>query len=61
MTLQDYRVLADFRYQIRRFLRFSEQAAAAEGLEAQQHQFLLTIRAKPMQTRRRLDKLPIAC
>ena len=46
MTLQDYRVLADFRYQIRRFLRFSEQAAAAEGLEAQQHQFLLTIRAE---------------
>jgi DNA-binding MarR family transcriptional regulator len=46
MTHQDYRVLADFRYQIRRFLRFSEQAAAAEGLEPQQHQFLLTIQAE---------------
>jgi DNA-binding MarR family transcriptional regulator len=46
MTQDDYRVLADFRYQIRRFLRFSEQAAAAEGLEPQQHQFLLAIRAE---------------
>jgi DNA-binding MarR family transcriptional regulator len=43
---RDLRVLADFRYQIRRFLRFSEQAAQAEGLEPQQHQFLLAIQAE---------------
>jgi DNA-binding MarR family transcriptional regulator len=41
----DYRALADFRFQIRRFLHFSEEAARSEGLEPQQHQFLLAIRA----------------
>jgi DNA-binding MarR family transcriptional regulator len=41
----DYRALADFRLQIRRFLHFSEEAARSEGLELQQHQFLLTVRA----------------
>lgn len=43
----DYRALSEFRYQIRRFLRFSEQAARAAGLEPQQHQLLLTIRGLP--------------
>jgi DNA-binding MarR family transcriptional regulator len=37
--------LADFRYQIRRFLHFSEEAAGVEGLEPQQHQMMLAIRA----------------
>jgi len=41
----DYRALADFRFQIRRFLHFSEAKAHSEGLEPQQHQFLLAIRA----------------
>jgi DNA-binding MarR family transcriptional regulator len=41
----DYRALADFRLHIRRFLHFSEEAARSEGLEPQQHQFLLTVRA----------------
>jgi DNA-binding MarR family transcriptional regulator len=41
----DFRALADFRYQIRRFLHFSEEAARAEGLEPQQHQLILAIRA----------------
>jgi DNA-binding MarR family transcriptional regulator len=39
----DYHALSDFRYQIRRFLHFSEEAAGAEGLEPQQHQMLLAI------------------
>jgi DNA-binding MarR family transcriptional regulator len=43
----DYRSLADFRLQIRRFLHFSEEAARSEGLEPQQHQFLLAVRALP--------------
>jgi DNA-binding MarR family transcriptional regulator len=43
LSQTDYRALSDFRYQIRRFLRFSEEAAAAEGLEPQQHQMLLAI------------------
>ena len=40
----DYQALAEFRYQIRCFLRFSEQAARALGLEPQQHQVLLAIK-----------------
>ena len=44
-TAADYKALAEFRYRIRRFLRFSELAARAEGLEPQQHQALLAIRA----------------
>src|SRR3954470_9730740 len=43
MTQSEYRALADFRYHIRRFLHFSEEAARAEGLEPQQHQLLLAI------------------
>jgi DNA-binding MarR family transcriptional regulator len=40
----EYRALADFRYQIRKFLHFSEEAAREEGLEPQQHQMMLAIR-----------------
>lgn len=35
--------LAQFRYRIRRFLRFSEQAARAAGVTPQQHQLMLGI------------------
>ena len=41
----DYQSLADFRYEIRRFLNFSENAARQAGIEPQQHQALLVIRA----------------
>ena len=46
-TATDYRSLSDFRYEIRRFLNFSEIAARAAGLEAQQHQALLAIAGLP--------------
>lgn len=45
MSAADYRALAEFRYQIRRFLRFSEQAARRAGLEPAQHQLLLAVKA----------------
>lgn len=35
--------LARFRYQLRRFLRFSEQAARAAGVTPQQHQLMLGV------------------
>ena len=38
-----FAALADFRHELRRFLAFSEAAAAAAGLPAQQHQALLAI------------------
>jgi DNA-binding MarR family transcriptional regulator len=45
ISRSDYQALSEFRYQIRRFLYFSETAAHAEGLEPQQHQMILAIRA----------------
>ena len=44
LTQTDYENLAEFRYRLRRFLVFSEDAAAAAGLTAQQHQALLAIK-----------------
>jgi DNA-binding MarR family transcriptional regulator len=41
----DYRALGAFRYQIRQFQNFSQQAAKSQGLEPQQHQMLLAIRS----------------
>ena len=41
----DYEILAAFRFELRRFLNFSEQAAKALGMTPQQHQSLLAIRA----------------
>lgn len=43
----DYEKLAAFRYALRRFLRFSERAAASVGLTPQQHQALLAIEGFP--------------
>ena len=45
LNAQDYARLGEFRYRIRRFLHFSEDAAREEQLEPQQHQMLLAIRA----------------
>src|SRR4051794_5690815 len=44
----DYEALADFRFHIRRFLKMSEEAIEAEGLEAQQYQLLLSIKAQTL-------------
>ena len=46
----DYRTLAEFRYQIRRFLHFSEHATRAQGVNAQQHQLLLALKGLPAGT-----------
>jgi len=43
----DYVTLARFRWELRSFLRFSELAAREAGLNAQQYQALLAIRATP--------------
>lgn len=44
MSDDDYAQLLDLRTGLRRFLRWSEQQAAAAGLSAAQHQLLLAIR-----------------
>ncbi len=43
----DYETRAAFRYTLRQFLHFSEEAAEAVGLTPQQHQALLAIRGFP--------------
>jgi DNA-binding MarR family transcriptional regulator len=47
LTAGDYRALAEFRYQIRRFFYFSESAARSAGLNPQQHQLLLALKGLP--------------
>src|ERR1700685_3002717 len=47
LSSDEYRSLADFRYQIRRFLGFSEEQVRAAGMEPQQHQLLLAIKGLP--------------
>lgn len=44
MSNPEYQLLASFRYALRRFLHFSEEAARAVGLEPQQHQALLAVK-----------------
>lgn len=44
LTDRDYEALARFRHALRVFLRFSEDAARAEGLTPSQHQLLLAVR-----------------
>lgn len=44
---QRLRNLAEFRYELRRFLQFSEGCAAEAGLHTQQHQLLLQLAGDP--------------
>lgn len=44
----DFALLADFRYELRRFSLFSESEAQAQGLAPQQHQALLAIKGQPV-------------
>jgi DNA-binding MarR family transcriptional regulator len=47
LTAADYQALAEFRYQIRRFLHFSEKAARRESINPQHHQLLLALKGIP--------------
>lgn len=53
----DYQALAEFRYEIRRFVRFSEQVARAAGIEPQQHQLLLAVKGLPAQKKATIGEL----
>jgi DNA-binding MarR family transcriptional regulator len=53
----EYALLAELRYQIRRFLQFSEQASRALGLQPQQHQLMLTLKGLPKNIRPRVGEL----
>lgn len=47
LLYSDFRALAEFRYQIRKFLRMSEEASREAGIEPQQYQLLLAIKGMP--------------
>jgi DNA-binding MarR family transcriptional regulator len=57
LSLAGYRALAEFRYQIRRFLHFSEEQVRSLGMEPQQHQLLLTIKGLPPGIRATIGEL----
>ena len=57
VTQQDYEALAAFRHAMRRFLAFSEAAARAAGLTAQQHQAILAIKGQGPDTPMRVGDL----
>lgn len=57
LALSDYQALAELRYQVRRFLHFSEQAARAAGLEPRQHQLMLALKGLPNGVRPRIGEL----
>lgn len=43
----DYHALAEFRYRLRRFLRFSEEVTQANGITPLQYQLMLQIKGFP--------------
>ena len=47
LSKADYEKLAHFRYQLRRFLRFSEEAARRKGITPLQYQLMLQIKGFP--------------
>ena len=47
MSKAEYEALARFRYQLRRFLRFSEKATRRKGVTPLQYQLMLQIKGFP--------------
>ena len=48
LTDRQFLSLAEFRYQVRRFLHFSERECRARGLQPQHYQLIVTIRGLPL-------------
>jgi DNA-binding MarR family transcriptional regulator len=57
LTLSDYQALAEWRYEIRKFLHASEKIARSCGLEPRQYQLLLAIKGLPRTMRPRIGEL----
>jgi DNA-binding MarR family transcriptional regulator len=47
LTKQDFEALAEFRFGIRRYLRFSEETVRSHGLTPQHYQLLLALKGFP--------------
>jgi len=57
VSKNEYEVLANFRYELRKFLRFSEREAKKKGLAAQQYLALLAIEGFPGKRRVSIGEL----
>ena len=57
MTPRQYQALADFRYELRRFLRYSERVTRAQGSTPLQYQLLLQIKGYPGRERATIGEL----
>lgn len=57
MTQRQYRALADFRYELRRFLRYSEQITRRHGVTPLQYQLLLQVKGYPGQEQATIGEL----
>ena len=57
LTLDDYQALAEFRFQLRKFFHFSEQAAKKACLEPRQYQLMLAVKGLPKDRRPRIRDL----
>jgi DNA-binding MarR family transcriptional regulator len=53
----NYKLMAEFRYQIRRFLRFSEDTSRSGGLEPQQYQLMLALKGLAPDVRPRVGEI----
>ena len=58
LSKPDFEALADFRYRLRRFLRFSEEIAQAHGITPLQYQLLLQIKGFPGRDWATIAELP---
>jgi DNA-binding MarR family transcriptional regulator len=57
VTQAELEALATFRYALRQFLHFSDEAARAAGLTPQQHQALLSVQGFPGRARVTISEL----
>ena len=57
LNKKDFEALSEFRYQLRRFLRFSEDAAHTAGLTPVQYQLLLHVKGFPGRDRASIGEL----
>lgn len=57
LTFEDYRAVAEFRHQIRRYLRFSDAVVRDSRLEPRQYQLLLAVKGLPPSVRSRIGEL----
>ena len=57
LSPEDYRAVAEFRHQIRRYLKFSDAAVRGSDLEPRQYQLLLALKGLPPNVRSRIGEL----